>query len=796
MSNPSVLPYAISPSALSAADPAPITVSDPILSAVAASLDVATDSETSGFLADVVDLINRSPNLLAEIDALDATTLPGGGTAAVELQQGGEGGSSLYHAASIDIMPMSTYDDQTLPYLGGSLAAGQAQELTPAGTFVGILAHEIAHWGDAQLGALYTGDLPGYTIEQAVATEFASEGKAATSQYLAMSQIEASVAADPLPASLANGNVLFNVSGNPAHDTTLLQTVQSLQNQPDAYAAEVSYLGSQFWNVALPGGTYLSTMWSDYSDGGARNDLGINWSAVIGFSITEAEDGTLQGCVIRTSAGSGASAALTYTITTSVPGQQQAQVTDSASGALLAEISTLIPAGSQPMQLTLQSTGFAFTVALGAQASVLGDDDILLLAGQNQLAVAGSGTTVEAAAGAALSGCVVTLTEAGASLAVRGAGASLVLAGNGDSLAASASTVSLGAGLAGALQGGSDAVSLGAGATLTLAGTSDNVTGANATLVLQGSGSLTLTGDGDTLLLAGPPGGGGEDTVTLSGGGERLSADQAVASLSLALSGPAQVSLVAGSASVSGGSAGTTLFAGGASVDYAGGGGLLVLGSGQASVAGGAGGVREIVFGGSGTLTYQGAAEFADVIGGSGSCTISAGSGGGWYGGGTSGDNLLQATGAGTVLQAGGAGDTLVGAAGGDSYLLAAGGNETLTGGNATGTTTAYLGSGSDLFRAGSGGSAVQTGTGTATIMGGGGLDQIAGGSGGADLFVAGQGGLLDISGFRVGVDHLSTNGQAVIATMPSGGGTLFSLSSGASIMLAGVDVSAGSAFV
>jgi hypothetical protein len=111
--------------------PEPISTSDPLLAAVAVSAGV-----TPKILDDVVDLINRSPSLLAEINQLDATPLPGGGTARVELQAGQEnGGNTYYHSPVINIAALASYADSGVSYEGGSLNAGQIETLTPAGAF-------------------------------------------------------------------------------------------------------------------------------------------------------------------------------------------------------------------------------------------------------------------------------------------------------------------------------------------------------------------------------------------------------------------------------------------------------------------------------------------------------------------------------------------------------------------------------------------------------------------------------------------------------------------------------------
>jgi Ca2+-binding RTX toxin-like protein len=137
------------------------------------------------------------------------------------------------------------------------------------------------------------------------------------------------------------------------------------------------------------------------------------------------------------------------------------------------------------------------------------------------------------------------------------------------------------------------------------------------------------------------------------------------------------------------------------------------------------------------------------------------------------------------VLQAGGSGDTIDGGSAGGCYFLAGSGNETLNGGNTAGTALFFLGSGRDLVNLGSGNSIVDTGTGQATVVGTGSGD-VYGGTGGADLFTA-VGGNTSVHGFRIGLDHVSGAGGAVV----QGANTVVTLSNGGRIELLGVTTTA-----
>jgi Ca2+-binding RTX toxin-like protein len=159
-----------------------------------------------------------------------------------------------------------------------------------------------------------------------------------------------------------------------------------------------------------------------------------------------------------------------------------------------------------------------------------------------------------------------------------------------------------------------------------------------------------------------------------------------------------------------------------------GGGQYDVLSAGQDTIAAGAGattidasaspaiGASELVYAGSGLLTFIGGAGPATIVGGSGSETVNGGSGALYAQGGSGGDNLLMGGAGPATLYGGGNGDTLVASGFAPQALHAGAGNETLTGGTATGADTFFGGAGKDQITGGLGANVFVGGIGQATV--------------------------------------------------------------------------------
>ena len=258
-----------------------------------------------------------------------------------------------------------------------------------------------------------------------------------------------------------------------------------------------------------------------------------------------------------------------------------------------------------------------------------------------------------------------------------------------------------------------------------------------------------------------------------------------------------------------------------------GGGNLIQTGAGRTVVAAGLG---DTVSAGSGSVSASGPQGFTFLGGSSAADTVTGGAGGGSLTAGTGGGSLLIAGTGATVLRAAGGNDTLVG--GGDTTLYAAdnknsvldatngdtvvgAGGASITG-PASGTATVLAQSGAETVTGaagaisvtgGSGSLVVRLGTGNASVTGGSGSDTVLAGAGGhyaiadgtgAELVELQQGvstgAALTLTGFVPGKDQIALSGygtgaaQLLVSTQSSSaGGTVLTLSDGATITLSGI---------
>lgn len=253
----------------------------------------------------------------------------------------------------------------------------------------------------------------------------------------------------------------------------------------------------------------------------------------------------------------------------------------------------------------------------------------------------------------------------------------------------------------------------------------------------------------------------------------------------------------------------------------------------------------DLVYGGSGPLTFVGLTSRATVVGGSGPLTVSGASFGTFYGsasgnnsfdvsqstvfGGGAGDQFTAAdslvvmgAGAETVNYAGtGIGmDTVFGGTGPDVIDVGTGGGNLIVAGSGTETifsgqlpdvtrggigspSAVFLGSGTDKLAVGPEATFVQAGTGNATVFAG---AERYGSFARGDLFAftdGTAGGTMELHGFRPGEDLISLQGygsgavQAALASASvSGGSTVLTLPDSTRITLFGLASIGGAAFV
>ncbi len=255
--------------------------------------------------------------------------------------------------------------------------------------------------------------------------------------------------------------------------------------------------------------------------------------------------------------------------------------------------------------------------------------------------------------------------------------------------------------------------------------------------------------------------------------------------------------------------------------------------------------VGELLFGGSGAITFINGQGVSTVVGGAGAITAYTGQGGGAYFGSPSGGNTLVAQGYATVLAAAngdqvdlngtgntvalgsgaetvnattitGAADTIFGGTGpdviqggaqGGNVIVAGSGAETIFASAVTRPVrsgipgTIFLGSGADVVAAGPEATFIQAGSGTSTVFAGG-----ANGAAAGDVFAfvdGGAGGTELIGGFRVGTDQIALRGYGGSSTMAgiansqvTGGSTVLTLADNTRITLQGVTNLGASSFV
>ncbi len=580
-----------------------ISMNDPLLRSVLTEIDAGNPA----FGSDVINLINRSPTMVAEIEQADAQPDVSGGQTAVQLQNDpSQGASSYYRSDTIEFSALSTYQDKALPYAGGSLTASY-DLVTPASVFVGEIGYELGHVLDPTLGPIYDDGLyDRYSVDQAVLTEFASEGTSSYDESRIKAQIDASLPGDPVPSTMANGLGFFNPAGNLSKDTSELRLLQTIHDEGQAK----SDLASQFWNTPVNGGTFLSTYWNPYLAAGSRNYLGINEASVTGVSVRENAGGVLLGGTITTTTDS-------YDLTFNGIGQETAGVTHLRGDLLYTDAFSDV-AGT-PYGLTRTQSGASFTTDPDAIETVVGNGNGLTDTA-NGITVRGSANTVSAVA----------------------QGDDVALVGDGNVVFSTADTTGL-----------LDISLTGAANEMVLGGNATTVSGAGAdSTVFGGSGGLAWNAGGGTLVLSGPStiAGAATDQTVFSSGRAVYAGGTGYADF-IGSAGSATIGAAQGGGWFEGGSAGknliqgsnsgigTVLDAGGDDDTIAGGtngGDYFVAGAGNETLVGGNTIGTNYFFLGSGfdAVTLSGnsildtGSGYADIVG-SGQAQVYGGSGAG-----------------------------------------------------------------------------------------------------------------------------------------------------------------------
>ncbi len=398
----------------------------------------------------------------------------------------------------------------------------------------------------------------------------------------------------------------------------------------------------------------------------------------------------------------------------------------------------------------------------------------------------GAATVNGAFANSGAKGTIAVTTTAGASDQIvfgSGTATATVKSYGTDTITAGAGPVTV-TGYGGAGSGFTFYGGAGIATITTAAGATDKV------IFGSGGGSIKSLGT-DTIT-----GGAGAVTVTgagAAGSGFNFTAGTGAATVTTAAGATDRIAFGSGGGSIR--SFGTdTITAGTGNVTITGAGGAgsgftFTAGSGTATVTTAAGATDRVTFGAAGgTMRSYGTDTIA---GGSGNVTVTG------VGGAGSGFTFTAGTGTATLTTAAGATDRVTfGAAGGTirSY-----GTDTVTGGSGAVTATAAGDSDSRMtFIGGAGAASIVGGAGSLTATAGSGALTVQFGSGtanvqagaGADLFkfLSGKGGGTDIiTGYQVGVDHLSFSGVSVASQSVANGSLNLVLSDNTHVTLVGV---------
>ena len=340
-----------------------------------------------------------------------------------------------------------------------------------------------------------------------------------------------------------------------------------------------------------------------------------------------------------------------------------------------------------------------------------------------------------------------------------GAGSNMILLGDGANKVTSAGVDLIAGGT------GSATITSGSNTPTVYLGTGTNLFqgGSGGATVVGASGADTMTSQGHAMLWLGS----GTSKVT-SGGVDTVVGNQGTA-------GAATIS--AASADLVFGGLGSLTFNGGSGVST-----IIGYPGGTTTVTSGSGGA---IVGSQGTLVQHGGAGIDTIIGLGGSMTVSGGSGGGIYLGGPAGANSITGGSGQVTIFGGGAGDVLTAGNGAANIILAGPGAETISGAGSTGSNAFYGGSGPNTFLGGPGSTSIQIGTGATTIVAGSGLSLFA--------FVQGHANNVTIQGVDANLDYLSLQnfgtGEAAAAVggaQVSGGSSTLTLSDGTHITFSG----------
>ena len=304
-----------------------ISANSPILQNLVNTLDQSGGADVA---SDVVSLINDSPTLVAELNALSANDP----SATIAFSANGSSDTQT-GSGTLDVIRPTSNSDQAIVTSGGS-ETQQSDNITPSGEIVGDLARSLAKSGDFPMGYLDAGSYGLFTVERFIATEFLDRAKQDLLNISVKAEIEAKTTASPLP-SMATPYILYNDGSGPAGSTLEIKQVNAYAATPStAYTNDLAFLGAETFST--PAGKQILSQAASLagSSSGPVNPDQIDIAAITNVAITTDASGNLASSAITVDDPN--YGVLTYNSTYS-NGYQETTTVTAASGTYIPTIS-------------------------------------------------------------------------------------------------------------------------------------------------------------------------------------------------------------------------------------------------------------------------------------------------------------------------------------------------------------------------------------------------------------------------------------------------------------------------
>ena len=266
-----------------------ISANSPILKNLVNALD---QSGASTIASDVVSLINDSPTLVAQLNALSGydpnATIAFSANGSSDTQTG---------SGVLDVIRPTSNSDQDIVTTGGS-ETQQSDNITASGEIVGDLARSLALHADYPMAFLGAKSYGLFTAERFIATEFLDRAKQDLLNISVKAEIEAKTTASPLP-SMGTPYVLYNDGSGLAGSTLEIKQVNAYAATPGtAYTNDLAFLGAETFST--PAGKQILSQAASLagSSSGPANPDQIDMAAITNVAITVDASGNLASSAI------------------------------------------------------------------------------------------------------------------------------------------------------------------------------------------------------------------------------------------------------------------------------------------------------------------------------------------------------------------------------------------------------------------------------------------------------------------------------------------------------------------